>query len=108
MKGFTLSLALNQWRKATRKSPINGRRSVHFFNVILAFDWQEAYLPPALRTARDMKSMSEDTNPPQLTRRRNYGATSPPSSAQSDHVIDASQLSPSTETVVHVTEEDKR
>ena len=44
---------------------------------------------------------SDGTSPPQLTRRKNYGAT------QNDHVIDASQLTPSSETVLTFTDEDK-
>lgn len=63
---------------------------------------QEAYLPPVLQTTREMKATgSDDVSPPQLTRRKNYGAT------QNDHVIDASQLTPSSETVLTFTDEDR-
>lgn len=64
----------------------------------------EAYLPPVLQTTREMKatgSESDGVSPPQLTRRKNYGAT------QNDHVIDTSQLTPSSETVVTFTDEDR-
>lgn len=62
----------------------------------------EAYLPPVLQTTREMKATgSNDVSPPQLTRRKNYGAT------QNDHVIDASQLTPSSETVLTFTDEDR-
>jgi len=62
----------------------------------------EAYLPPVLQTTREMKATGSDSvSPPQLTRRKNYGAT------QNDHVIDASQLTPSSETVLTFTDEDK-
>lgn len=64
----------------------------------------EAYLPPVLQTTREMKatgSESDGVSPPQLTRRKNYGTT------QNDHVIDTSQLTPSSETVVTFTDEDR-
>lgn len=63
---------------------------------------QEAYLPPVLQTTRNMAGMgsSDDVSPPQLTRRKTYG------SVQNDHVIDASQLTPSSETVLTFTDED--
>ncbi|XP_067019887.1 CSC1-like protein 2 [Acropora muricata] len=62
----------------------------------------EAYLPPVLQTTRNMAGMgsSDDVSPPQLTRRKTYG------SVQNDHVIDASQLTPSSETVLTFTDED--
>ncbi|CAH3019206.1 unnamed protein product [Porites evermanni] len=63
----------------------------------------EAYLPPVLQTTREMKATGspDDLSPPQLTRRKNYGTT------QNDHVIDASQLTPSSETVLMFVEDDK-
>lgn len=63
---------------------------------------QEAYLPPVLQTTREMKATgSDNVSPPQLTRRKTYGST------QNDHVIDASQLTPSSETVLTFTDEDR-
>lgn len=65
---------------------------------------QEAYLPPVLQTVREMKatgSADDSVSPPQLTRRKTYGST------QNDHVIDASQLTPSSETVLTFTDEDR-
>lgn len=63
----------------------------------------EAYLPPVHQTMREMKATGspDDMSPPQLTRRKTYGTT------QNDHVIDASQLTPSSETVLTFTEDDK-
>ncbi|RMX39015.1 hypothetical protein pdam_00019526 [Pocillopora damicornis] len=64
----------------------------------------EAYLPPVLQTTREMKatgSGSDNVSPTQLTRRKTYGAT------QNDHVIDTSQLTPSSETVVTFDDEDR-
>ncbi|XP_015757089.1 PREDICTED: uncharacterized protein LOC107336526 [Acropora digitifera] len=62
----------------------------------------EAYLPPVLQTTRNMAGMgsSDDVSPPQLTRRKTYGT------AHNDHVIDASQLTPSSETLLTFTDED--
>lgn len=65
---------------------------------------QEAYLPSVLQTTREMKatgSGSDNVSPTQLTRRKTYGAT------QNDHVIDTSQLTPSSETVVTFDDEDR-
>ncbi|KAJ7357865.1 Transmembrane protein 63C [Desmophyllum pertusum] len=63
----------------------------------------EAYLPPVLQTKRDTRATGngDDLSPPQLTRRKTYGTT------QNDHVIDASQLTPSSETVLTFTDEDR-
>ena len=71
------------------------------FDFIVTF--QEAYLPPVLQTTREMKATGspDGVSPPQLTRRKTYGST------QNDHVIDASQLTPSSETVLTFTDEDK-
>ena len=46
-------------------------------------------------------SGSDNISPTQLTRRKTYGAT------QNDHVIDTSQLTPSSETVVTFDDEDR-
>lgn len=62
----------------------------------------EAYLPPVLQTTREMKGSRDDVSPPQLTRRKTYGST------QNDHVIDTSQLTPSSETVLTFADEDKQ
>jgi hypothetical protein len=67
---------------------------------------QEAYLPPVLRTKREANATSDDSSPPQLTRRKTYGSTSP--QQPNDHVIDATNLTPSTETVVSMGDEDKQ
>lgn len=66
---------------------------------------QEAYLPPVLRTKVDSNHSSDDMSPTQLTRRKTYGSTSPQQAA--DHVIDASQLTPSTETVLSMGDDEK-
>lgn len=67
---------------------------------------QEAFLPPVLRSVREMNVMNgNDTNPPQLTRRKQYGSTS---ASPTDHVIDATNLTPSTETVVNVGDDDAK
>ena len=65
--------------------------------------FQEAYLPPVLQTTREMKATGSpvDVSPPQLIRRKTYGTV------QNDHVIDTSQLTPSSETVLTFTDEDK-
>ena len=77
-------------------------RVLRDFNPACVVALQEAYLPPILQTTREMKATgSDDVTPPQLTRRKNYGAT------QNDHVIDASQLTPSSETVLTFTDEDR-
>ncbi|XP_068688040.1 CSC1-like protein 2 [Montipora foliosa] len=64
----------------------------------------EAYLPPVLQTTRNMTGTGspDEVSPPQLTRRKNYG------SLQNDHVIDASQLTPSSETVLTFADEDNQ
>ncbi|XP_031560386.1 CSC1-like protein 2 isoform X2 [Actinia tenebrosa] len=65
----------------------------------------EAYLPPVLRTKREGNTSSDDSSPSQLTRRKTYGSTSSPQ--PNDHVIDATNLTPSTETVVSMGDEEK-
>ncbi|KAK2561617.1 Calcium permeable stress-gated cation channel 1 [Acropora cervicornis] len=78
--------------------PISGLKLL----IHVPYVTREAYLPPVLQTTRNMTGMgsSDDVNPPQLTRRKTYG------SVQNDHVIDASQLTPSSETVLTFTDED--
>ncbi|XP_032222857.2 CSC1-like protein 2 isoform X2 [Nematostella vectensis] len=90
------------------KQRLNNDEEDHITEVYMP----EAYLPPVLRSKRESAAASagEDSSPPQLTRRKTYGTTSPtvPYSGAADHVIDADQLTPSSETIVSMSEEERR